>query len=194
MLLSQSEPEILTIPVEPEKENLSLIHINPLNKDNLQTKYGKYISTSMKMNQEIILEYGDHPVLQGFVNAYKNHRPVTISPDIIWLLIIQAFAHHVSANAESLRPMFVNFDGQKELVVDRQDLDFYTMQSEDYEREIFPDFVQKISEFTGKNIIDTMTPNFTTTTTVSLAVGQLSIMSAMKNYFKYKLFKRGFYF
>ena len=61
------------------------------------------------------------------------------------------------------------------------------MQSEDYEREIFPDFVKQISEFTGKTIVDTMTPNFTTTTTVSLAVGQLSIMSAFKNYFKYRV-------
>lgn len=45
----------------------------------------------MKTNQEIIFDHGCHPVLQGFVNAYKNHRPMTISPDIIWLLIIQAF-------------------------------------------------------------------------------------------------------
>ena len=56
--------------------------------------------------------------------------------------------------------MFVNFDGQKELKVDRQDLDFFAMQSEDYERNIFPDFVKQISEFTGKTIVDTMTPNF----------------------------------
>lgn len=121
------------------------------------------------------------------MNAYKNHRPVTISPDIIWLLIIQAFSNHISANAEQLRPMFVNFDGQKELIVKRQESNFFTMQSEDFEKEIFPDFVKQISEYTGESIVETMTPNFTTTTTVSLAVGQLTIMSAMKNYFKYKV-------
>ena len=187
MLLNQVEPETLTISVEPERKNLSLIEPGLVKKEKLEKIYGNYISTSMKSNQEIIFDHGCHPVLQGFVNAYKNHRPVTISPDIIWLLIIQGFSQHVSANAEQLRPMFVNFDGQKELVVDRQDLNFFAMQSEDYEKEIFPDFIKQISEYTGKSIVETMTPNFTTTTTVSLAVGQLSIMSAMKNYFKYKV-------
>lgn len=187
MILNQTEVETLTIPVEPERKNLSLIQPGFVEKEKLEEKYGNYISTSMKTNQEIIFDHGCHPVLQGFVNAYKNHRHVTISPDIIWLLIIQAFSNHISANAEQLRPMFVNFDGQKELIVKRQESNFFTMQSEDFEKEIFPDFVKQISEYTGESIVETMTPNFTTTTTVSLAVGQLTIMSAMKNYFKYKV-------
>ena len=188
MLLNQNEPEELTISVDPVISNISKIHVDPVKIEKLKEIYGQdLISTSIKQNTEIIFKYGNHPVLQGFVDAYKNHRPITISPDIIWILIIQAFSNHVGANAEALKPMFVNFDCQKEIKVDRQDLDFYQMTSEDYEREIFPYFVNQISEFTGKSIIDTITPNFTTTTTVSLAVGQLSIMSAMKNYFKYKL-------
>lgn len=36
-----------------------------------------------------------------------------------------------------------------------------------------------------------MNPNFTTTTNVSLAVGQISIMSAMKNYFTYRILAGG---
>ena len=191
ILLSRSEPEKLTIAVEPEKKNMSIVNVKPVSNSFLQNAFNDYISTSIKEGQEIMFDYENHPVLQGFVDAYKNHRPVTISPDIIWILIIQAFSNHVGANAEELRGMFVNFDGTKELVVDRQDLNFFTMTSEDYEREIFPDFVKKISEYTGESIINTMTPDFSTTTNISLAVGQLSIMSAMKNYFKYRLLLGG---
>lgn len=187
MLLSHSEPETLTIPVEPEKKNMSMILIKPVTKKRLTQIYEDYHCTSIKEGSKINLDYGCHPVFQGFISAYKNDRPVTISPDIIWLLIVQAFTHHVSANAEELRSMFVNFAGKKELTVDRRDLNFFTMTSEDFEREIFPDFVKQISDFTGKSITDTMTPDFTTTTTISLAVGQLSIMAAMKNYFTYRI-------
>lgn len=191
MLLHNAEPETLTIPVEPETKNLSQIEVKPITQETITQIYGNYFSTSMKNDQEIILEHGNHPVLQGFVHAYKNHRPVTISPDIVWILIVQAFANHVSANAEELKSMFVNFDGQQEISVDRRDLDFFQMQAEDFEKEIFPSFVQQISQYTGQAIVDTLTPNFTTTTTVSLAVGQLSIMAAMKNYFTYKLLLGG---
>lgn len=83
--------------------------------------------------------------------------------------------------------MFVNFDGKQELLVDRSDLNINEMTYEDFQQYIFPEMIEKISGFTGKSIIDTMTPNFTTTTPVSLAVGQLSIMSAFKNYFTYRI-------
>lgn len=117
MLLSHTEPETLTIPVEPEKKNLSIIQNDLIDKQRISEIYGSYLSTSLKNGQEIILDFKNHPVLQGFIAAYRNDRPVTISPDVIWLLIIQAFSNHVTNNAEKLRSMFVNFDGKKELTV-----------------------------------------------------------------------------
>ena len=95
--------ESLTIPVEPEKQNLTLINVNPISR----SIYGDYLVTSLNLDQKINFDFGMHPVFQGFIWAYKNHRPITISPDIFWLLITQAFSNHVSFNAEKLRSMFV---------------------------------------------------------------------------------------
>ena len=81
--------------------------------------------------------------------------------------------------------MFVNFTGKKDIKVEGTELNFYSMKSSDWEETIFPKFNEHISEYTGKDIIDTLTPNFSTTTPVSLAVGQLTIMSTMKHYFDY---------
>lgn len=50
--------------------------------------------------------------------------------------------------------------------------------------EEFPKFTEQIKKYVGDEIVDILTPNFTTTTATTLAVGQLSIMSAFKNYFK----------
>ena len=77
--------ESITIPLETEKKNMKKIDILKIceNQESIYEMYGKIISTSMKNNQKIILDYKDHPVYQGFIDAYKNHRPITISPDII---------------------------------------------------------------------------------------------------------------
>ena len=140
----------------------------------------------MKPDQKIILNHRTHPVFEGFVWAYRNHYPITISPDIFWLLITQAFSNHVSDKHEELRSMFVDFLDKKQLVVERSDLNFYTMTSEDWEKNFFPEFVSQISNYTGNDIINTLTADFTTTTPVSLAVSQLTIMSTMQHYFQYR--------
>lgn len=185
--------ESITIPVEPEKQNLNIIKVDPISKNaaGLNIVHGNYLFTSLEPNQKIILDFNLHPVFNGFVWSYKNHRPVTISPDIFWLLITQAFSNHVSFNAEELRSMFVNFSGKKELVVKKIDMNFYTMKSKDWEEIVFPEFVSQITNYTGKDIIDALTPDFTTTTAISRAVGQLTIMSTMKHYFDYRFIVSG---
>lgn len=50
MLLNKTEPETLTIPVEPEKKNLSMIQTDPITKEKLHNIYGSFFSTSMKQN------------------------------------------------------------------------------------------------------------------------------------------------
>ena len=197
--LSDYEENAYTYPAMMKITQTSLIINNFIFLNNNFNSNGRIASCDGQTNsedtrkegQEIIFDFKNHPVLQGFVSAYKNHRPVTISPDIIWLLIVQAFSNHITNNAEKLRSMFVNFAGKKDLTLERPDLNIFQMTSEDFEREVFPEFVKQISEYTGPSIIDTMTPNFTTTTTVSFAVSMISIMSAMKNYFNYKFLCRG---
>ena len=49
--------------------------------------------------------------------AFAEHRPLTLSPDHIWLTIARGFADHVDEHAEALRGRFVRHDGQAPLVV-----------------------------------------------------------------------------
>lgn len=50
-----------------------------------------------------------------------EHFPLVLSADHIWLKIIQGIAVHITENAEILRSVFVDFDGKKELIVDRDE-------------------------------------------------------------------------
>ena len=101
-------------------------------------------------------------------------------------MIIQGFANHVNNNAKELRSKFVDFDGKKELTVRRGNITPQTATIDDW-NDIFSEFTTQISNFTGKKITETLQPCFTTTTPISKAVGDLSIMCAMKKYFSYEV-------
>jgi len=126
------------------------------------------------------------PVLNGFYLAHSNHYPIRIKPDHIWLLIIQAFSNHVNVNAEILRDLFVDFDGKETLKVN------YPLSSiEQVDKKILENFSEQINsqmeKFLGKEVLETLTPNFTTTDYNSTIICKISIMGAFKKYFKYEM-------
>ena len=60
-----------------------------------------------------------HPFLLAVTTAYDKHYPLVLSPDMIWLLILQGLASHVNANAEALRKRFVAHEGKLVLKLKR---------------------------------------------------------------------------
>ena len=114
--------------------------------------------------------------------AYANHRPFVLSPDMIWLLINQGFARHVNANQESMRDLFVDFSGKQSLIVKaNKKLEDPTLSWE----EIFPLFTNQISNHTGSNLVETLTCNFSTTTSLEKVASEITIMETMKPYFEF---------
>ena len=126
------------------------------------------------------------PVLNGFYLAHCNHYPIRIKPDHLWLLIVQAFSNHVNANSEKLRNYFVNFSGQKTLIVNYPLSDISQVGKKDLES-FAKQINEQIKENIGDDIVDTLTPNFTTTDYDSTIICKISIMGAFKKYFKYEM-------
>ena len=125
-------------------------------------------------------------ILQGFYSAYENHLPIRLTPDIIWLLIVQGFAQHVNYNAEELRQKFVNFEGKKKLeIIINKYHSYKQMKSEDYEY-LFENLTEKIKENVGEELINTIDFNFSTSNRITKVVGYASIMSALKKYFEFR--------
>ena len=184
--------ESITIPLETEKQNLSKIDIKPIseNMDEVSEVFNKVLSTSIKPGQKILFSHFTHPVYLGFIDAYKNHRPITISPDIILTLIVQGFSYHVKKHAREFRSKFFKFNGEKEIIVKNLDINICDAKAEDWSL-LIQDVINQIKEYTGDKIVDILTPTFSTTTLVSSIVGQISVMSSFKNYFKYALLTGG---
>jgi hypothetical protein len=63
-----------------------------------------------------------HPLVDAVHVAFSQHRPLTLSPDAVWLVIAQGFGHHVTANAETLRGRLVTHQGSRTLTATLADL------------------------------------------------------------------------
>jgi len=158
--------------------------------------FGDFPKEPVKLSSEINslssykeLAYQDYnvPVLNGFYTAHANHYPIRIKPDDIWLIIIQTFSTHVNTNSERLRGMFVSFEGKKEISIKYENL----VSIEQVDKKIAEDFSIKINEelkkFLGDELINVLTPEFSTTTNDSKIVCKLTIMDAFKQFFNYKM-------
>ena len=131
---------------------------------------------------------GINNILQGFYSAYENHLPIRLTPDIIWLLIVQGFSHHVNYNAKNLREKFVNFEGKKKLeIIIPKYHSYKQMKSEDY-AELLENLTEKIKENVGVELINTIDFNFSTSNKITKVVGYASIMSSLKKFFKFEGF------
>ena len=126
--------------------------------------------------------YGENPFFKGMIEAFADHRPVVLSPDVIWFLICQGFAHYVNDNPEELRNLFVDHEGKIDLVVQSgKDL---LEGNADFEA-IVDSFYEQIRENTKGEIADIMAQKFSTTGVNEHIVSEIVLMETVKSYFNY---------
>ena len=134
---------------------------------------------ALKVDADSLVTFGSHSFISGMREAYWHHRPITLSPDMIWVLIAQGFSHHVNANAEALRDRMVGFEGKKELTC-VCDVEF--IEQIDWEKTV-DSFSIKIAENTKGDIAEIIKADFSTTTQVERIASEITLMSAVKDYF-----------
>ena len=121
-------------------------------------------------------------VYSALYTAYAKHKSVTLSPDVIWLLISQGFARYVNAHAEELRPRLVSHSGKKELVVITGD-DLLSVKA-DWPK-LIGDFTSQIDQNTKGDLANIITADFSTTAPVERVASQVTLMESVKSYFDY---------
>ena len=178
MMISENDLDAETI-ISIKKEDKEK---GDKNIETLKIILNKNLPKPTKINN--ISSFGTHKTILGYLNAYFNHCPIKVSPNVIWQLILNNFSKYVNDNSERLREKFVDFEGKKNLtcigIGKLEDADKYT-------DDIIKEYCNQISQNIGKELIDILTPNYSTSTKESIISGQVSIMSTFKNYFNYNL-------
>lgn len=140
----------------------------------------KIIASSFGNEQLVYL--GKDAFYNCIVRAYANHQSVVLTPDMIWILITQGFSNYVNAHSEEMRPLLVNHEGKKELVVSTKE-DMLSKKAN--WPKLVGDFTSKINENTKGDIANIITADFTTTSPVERVASQITLMETMKSYFEY---------
>ena len=89
-----------------------------------------------------------------------------------------------------MKKYFVNFKGKKELKVEYPLSDIKQINKSILE-EFSKQIINQITDYIGKELIDILSPNFTTTTIDSQIICKISIIGAFKHYFDYKMMVSG---
>ncbi|PXY43809.1 DUF4419 domain-containing protein [Flavobacterium hydrophilum] len=149
---------------------------------------GKFEACEFKLRNDLFVETEIHPFVECLYIAYADHRRISISPDMIWLLICQGFSTHVNINSEKLRAKFVAFDDKKKLTVDTQPIstEFKKGSINSPWPLAFPVMADSISKYIKSDIHNLYVQSFSTTTAVEKAAYEVALLNVMSGYFEYE--------
>lgn len=168
------------------------VPLDVLNNTFLTLKIGQQVQKDSGSRPDLIVHsfikstnlvgFGGSGFLEACMKAYDQHYPLSLSPDVVWQMILNGFSKHVNLNAEKLRSNFVTHSGKEaiRLFTDRlpNDPDYW-------ERFIFPGFSSQVGKRLGQNTYDLIVGSFTTTTPTDIAVREITVMTSMQKYFGY---------
>lgn len=123
----------------------------------------------------------NHGFAETAVRAYNQHHPLEISPDAVWLTLMQGVALHIRNHPEKLRDRFVTHEG-KETVTVRRD-DFVKGSFENPWPEVTPVWIKQMEKTLKPGVKENMLPSFSTTGPVESMAFQVTFMSGLENYY-----------
>jgi hypothetical protein len=122
-------------------------------------------------------------LVTSIVDAYNSHHELILRADDVWQAVLTQLSFYIQSRAEQLRDAIVDFQGQKELVVNAGG----TLFTAD-----FGSMAQRmVDEQIAKNIKDAslaqwLIPSFSTTNSTDRVVASVTVMATLQAYFKYR--------
>ncbi len=125
-----------------------------------------------------------HPLASAVQRAFVEHRPLVLTPDVIWLTIANGVARHVDQNAESLRSFFVKHEGRATITVEGPpdgQLDATGWAG------AIGGWTGGIREAVPAEMVELFECNFSTSTPECRTAAAITMMGAFKQYFEYEM-------
>lgn len=135
----------------------------------------------------LVAPVGSHAVVDAIHLAFVGHRPLTFSPDMVWLLLCQGVALHVGAHVERLRPRLVNHPGRITLEIEVRDDPRFRKGSGETP---WPEVFDSLSAQLGNHLLedrDPFLPEFSTTGPVERLAAHIVLLDAFQGYFHGRL-------
>lgn len=121
-------------------------------------------------------------LISSTFDCYKYHMNLIWKPDDLWITILTSLSLHIKNNPAEFRNFFVNFENQKELVIN----DCGELETIEWEKTI-QHFTNLAKEFVKNDIYEWINDGFSTTTDIDKIIYEVCFMDTMKSYFKFTM-------
>lgn len=125
-----------------------------------------------------------HPLIAATDLAYSGHRPLILSPDMIWVTILQGLAQHVFNNPEQHRSKLVSHSGKQAMSIRIPKL--VEGSPENLWDKIIAQFSEEMQRRLGSSYARFIS-DFTTTGPLELTACQVALMDLYAPYFDYQM-------
>lgn len=122
-------------------------------------------------------------LVEAVHTAFAHHYPLILSPDALWLCILQGLAQHVHLHAEQLRHNFVDFSGKQAIVVEDDTL---VRGGKNDWSSVIDLFTIGLRQYLDSQVADGLLCDFSTSGSTELAASQVALMDVMSSYFSYE--------
>ncbi|KAM4058800.1 hypothetical protein HRG_008309 [Hirsutella rhossiliensis] len=114
-------------------------------------------------------------LVRGAIDAWAQHQSLVLRPDVVWFEILAQLNLYMTKHAEELRHLFVNFQGQEEIVVRE-----WTWQG------VIDGFKSEIQKRVKTHWLENwITPGFSTSNANDNTTATVLMMGLMQQYFKF---------
>src|ERR1700722_2509105 len=127
---------------------------------------------------------GHHPLIAAAHLAFSQHRPLVLTPDIIWVTIVQGLAQHVRLSPETHRAFLVRHEGKREITVKRDDL--YRGSPENPWAEVVAGLALQLRQEIG-GLAERFDCDFTTTGPVERTISEVALLDVLQPYFSFNV-------
>ncbi len=137
----------------------------------------------LELSASQVVATSSHPFLKTLTVAYDEHRPVALTPDHLWMVLMEGLAHHLDQDPERFRNRLVHHRGTRLITVRHDGL---SLRPESPWHEVLPLFLDKLRAQMGARAA-ALTAPFSTTDPLVQSLHILGLMHVVRNYFEYRV-------
>lgn len=131
--------------------------------------------------EKLVDEY-QYNFLGGMYQAYADHRPFTISPEMIWLVIAQGFSFHIDNHKEVITDRFPILKEKQQLKIWHPKVVVGDPNSP--WDEAIARAIEQMKAYVGEEYVDALQINFSGTTQLEKTTGDLTLLHAMRHFIR----------
>lgn len=147
----------------------------------INSKIGKEFAYTPQFENLKLVPAENNAFIATLQMSYDQHRPLALSPDIIWLAICQGVSIHINQNIKSLQKIIFTEDDSKELVIRNDSLEYGGKHWQD----LISSFANETKKYTKGDFYSFFVSDFSTTSHIEKTAYQIALLESYKQMFTY---------